>query len=172
MTANQFSTSGALGVDFDERIAGTGTSLNQSNQFALGTIERGADGTMWMYVHASGAITLYDCVAIDENYEAAAITTALAQAGHQVGFAQAAFSDNDFGWVAICGSNIRVRAAAACAPDILLYTSATAGVLDDDGTSTREGIVGVVLVGTATATGANAGHQECIASFGPRAVSP
>lgn len=172
MAANQFSTSGALGVDFDERITGTGTSLNQGNQFALGTMEYGADGTGWMYVHAAGAITIYDWVAIDENYEAVAGTTALAQAGHQVGFAQAAFADNEFGWVAIHGANIHVRAAAACAPDTVLYTSGTAGVLNDDSSSVYEAIVGVVLVGTATATGAMNGYQECIATFGPRATSP
>jgi hypothetical protein len=171
MTAVQKSVSGALGVNYDERVAGTGTSSNEGNQFALGAMDRANDGSLWMYVHAGGAITLYDWVAIDENFEAVAGTTALAQAGHQVGFAQAAFADDEFGWVCLRGSNIRCRAAAACAPDIALFTSATAGVLDDDSTTTREGIVGVVAVATATATGPNNGHVEVIATW-PKAVSP
>jgi hypothetical protein len=170
MTSAQHPIGGEVGVSFDERIAGTGASSNEGNQFALGTLVTGSDGTEYIYVHAGGAITLYDWVAIDENYEAVAGTTALAQAGHQVGFAQAAFADDEFGWVALRGKNIRCRAAAACAPDIALFTSATAGVLDDDSTTTREGINGVVAVATATATGPNNGHVEVIATW-PRATT-
>ena len=171
MASSQIPISGEVGVDFDERVAGTGTSFDEGNQFALGTCAKGSDGTEYIYVHAGAAITLWDCVAIDENFEAVAMTTTLAQAGHQVGFAQAAFADNEFGWVCLRGSNIRCRAAAACAPDVALFTSATAGVLDDDSTTTREGIVGVVAIVTATATGANAGNVEVLATW-PHAASP
>lgn len=165
MTSNQYANDGSIGVDFDERTAGTGTSFDEGGKHKLGRCVKGTDDTEYMYVHAGAAITLYDAVAIDENFEAVPLTSALAKAGHKVGFAQTAFDDNDFGWVAIKGNNINGRMAAECAPDIALYTSGTAGVLDDDSSSVYAKIHGVVIVATATATGASAGFQEMIASY-------
>lgn len=139
-----FATSGMLGVD----VTATPTAAD----FDLGTAIIGTDGTKWVYVQASGAITQYDAVAIDENYQAAALTKALADAGHAVGFAQVAFADNDYGWVAVEGSNISVRVAVACQPDVALYTTATAGVLDDTSASQTK-LTGAVVVASGSASG-------------------
>jgi hypothetical protein len=152
-----FATSGCVGVDF--------TATPTTAGFDLGTRVLGSDGTEWVYVQASGAITQYDAVGIDENYQAAALTKAIADDGHQIGFAQVAFTDNDYGWVATRGSNISVRVAASCAADVALYTTATAGVLDDTSTS-QTNIDGVVAV----AAVATAGETEVIASF-PRSTT-
>lgn len=131
------STSGRLGVLY--------TNTPTTAEFKLGQTDVGEDGTCWVYVQASGALTQYDYVTIDENYQAAAGTAAALADGHAVGFAQSAFADDDYGWVAIKGSNIKARLAAACAADVPLYTSATAGVLDDasSGQTKVDGVVAV-----------------------------
>jgi hypothetical protein len=118
-------------------------------KFKVGQCGKGADGTEWVYVQASGAITAYDVVAIDEDYTARAVTSALAGAGHAPGFTQVAFADNEYGWVAKRGSNILVRAASSCAADALLYVGTTglsAGVVDDASATGRVTLQGVVLV--------------------------
>lgn len=120
-----------------------------SAEFALGQLGEGADATRWVYVQASGAITQYNAVAIDEDYTARSVTSALAGAGHRPGFAQVAFADNEYGWVALSGSNIKVRAASSCAADCLLYVGTTglsAGVVDDASLTGRVTLQGVVLV--------------------------
>ena len=137
---------GTVGVDL--------TTTPTSAEFTLGQRHTGTDNTVWVYVQASGAITQYDAVGIDENFQAAALTDALAGAGHMIGFAQVAFADNDYGWVAINGTNIRCRCATSCAADTGLYTYTVSGVLDDAssaGAIELHGIVAVSAVSSATA---------------------
>lgn len=164
-----FVTDGTVGVDLTKLTAGTGASFNQGNEFALGTRVTATDGSNWVYVHAAAAIAQYDCVAIDENFEATPMTKALADAGHGVGFAQVAFDDNDFGWVAVnAPGNITVNVLASCAADVQLYTSGTAGALDD--TSASQTLIrGVVLVAAATNT---ASSREAIAVYPSATATP
>lgn len=129
-------------------------------EFEVGAKATGSDGTEWVYVQANGAITAYDYVCIDEDYQAASGTKALVDAGHRLGFAQVAFTDNYYGWVALSGSNISVRVRASCQPDTTLYTSATAGLLDDTATGHTR-IDGVVITSTASTTSA----KEMIATY-------
>ncbi|MCI0557644.1 MAG: hypothetical protein MN733_04055 [Nitrososphaera sp.] len=136
-----FSTGGMIGAKLYQ--------VDSSKLFDLGTCVMGTDNTEWVYVEASGTITVYDVVAIDEDYQAAACSSALAGAGHTPGFAQQAFTDGQFGWVALKGSNIKVRAASSCAADALLYVGTTGlsnGVVDDASASGRVTLQGVVLV--------------------------
>ena len=147
-------TNGVLGVDLTAKVTGTGTSYDQGNDFVLGTLVEATDGQQYVYVHASAAITQYDAVGVDENFEAAPLTAAMAGDGWMVGVAQVAFSDNDFGWVAIRGHNLSCNLLTLCAADVGLRTSGTAGKLDDatSGTALR-GIV-AVSANTTTATAA------------------
>lgn len=144
-------TDGHIGVDLTSTFAGTGTSNDEGSPFTVGERALGNDGTEWMYVHAATAITQYDAVGVDENYEASALTKAMADDGWQVGFAQIAASDNDFFWLCMGGSNVKVRVAASCAADVSLYTTATAGVLDD--TSGSQTVVNGVTAVTAGSAG-------------------
>lgn len=164
-----FATSGKIGVDYTQKIAATGTNLDRGNQFALGTRDTGTDGSEWLYVQAGAAITQYSWVAIDENFQAVMGTKALADAGHNVGFAQVAFSDNDFGWVCVnAPGNQSVRVLASCAADVQLYTSGTPGALDD--TSASQTLIrGVVLVTGATNT---ASTREMIAAYPSATATP
>lgn len=130
--------------------------------FKLGTRTFGNDGTEWMYVLASGAIAAYDAVGIDEAFTAAALTKAMADADFRVGVAQSAFANAEYGWVALAGagSNFKVNVLASCVADAALYTSATAGKLDDDATS-QTAINGIVVVST------NGGATAAVAALAP-----
>lgn len=163
-----FATGGTIGVNFSETTAGT-TTNGQNARFRLGQTVLGSDGSRWVYVQAGEAITQYMAVAIDEDYQAVKLTKTLADAGHQVGFAQVGFADNDFGWVCVHGpGNITVRVLASCAADVQLYTSGTAGVLDD--TSASQNLIrGVVLVVAASATVSN---REAIAVYPSSTATP
>ena len=152
-----FATSGCLGVDF--------TATPTSAEFDLGTVVIGTDNTEWVYVQAGGAITQYHCVAIDENYQAVHLTTALNGVGHKIGFAQVAFVDNDYGWIATRGSNIKLMVASSCAADTMLFTTTGAGILDDASASAASRVYGVVTV---AANPSAAAAVEVIATF-PRA---
>lgn len=163
-----FVTGGTLGIDLAATTAGT-TTNGANAKFRLGQTVLGSDGSRWVYVQAGEAITQYMTVAIDEDFQAKKITKTLADAGHQVGFAQVAFADNDFGWVCVHGpGNITVRVLASCAADVQLYTSGTAGILDD--TSASQNLVrGVVLVVAASATVSN---REAIAVYPNATATP
>lgn len=144
-------TNGLVGANLTERLA----SASFDPKFPLGTVALGTDGTEWMYVKATSAIAANYCAAIDHDFNAVPITAALAAAGHTIGFAQTAFSSGDYGWIPLRGSNINVAVAASCAKNVQLYTTATAGVLDDTATSTQTLLRGVVIVttnGTASQT--------------------
>lgn len=161
-------TDGKVGISLTATTAGT-TTDGAGAPYALGTRVTATDGSNWVFVQAGAAITQYSWVAIDENFQAVMGTKALADAGHQVGFAQVAFSDNDFGWVAVhAPGNITVRALASCAADVQLYTSGTAGALDD--TSASQTLIrGVVLVAAATNT---ASSREAIAVYPSGTATP
>lgn len=140
-----YPTDGKIGVDLTATYTGT-TTDGENAPWTLGTKLEGSDNTEWVFVQAGEALTQYACLTIDEDFQAVEAGTTAAVAGHMVGFAQVAFSDNDFGWVATQGTNITARIAGSCAADVQLYLSGTDGILDDTST-------GVLLRGvTATTT--------------------
>lgn len=137
-------TSGVIGTKL--------TATHTSPEFQVGSRFVGTDGTEWVYVQASGAITQYDYVTIDEDFTAVAGTKAGVDDGHMIGFAQIAFATTEYGWVACKGTGISVRVLGSCNGDVALYTTSTAGKLDDSSTSQTK-IDGIVAVSTnATAT--------------------
>lgn len=151
--------SGIVGVD----LTATPTDSSAGEpMFTVGQTVTTQDASVYQYVHANGAIAQYDFVGIDENGEAAKITKAMADDGWQVGVAQVAFTDNDYGWAAIRGSNISGNVLASCAADSAVYTSATAGSLDDTSASQTK-IDGVVCV--ASRTSGSAGSVEVLLTY-------
>lgn len=132
-----------------------GENLSQPSVDAkAGLLNRhcGSDGKDYVYVQASGAIAQYDIVAIDEAGQAAKVTKALADDGYKIAVAQSAFADDEYGYVQVKGV-VSINVLANCAADVALYTSATAGSLDDTDTSQTK-ILG--LVATAAAGGSPA----------------
>lgn len=149
---------GQIGVDLTVTTAGTGTSSDEGGLFHLGDTVETNEGQTFQYVHASGAIDQYDFVSIDENNEATALADAGGAAGHGIGAAQVALADNAFGWVCINAPSggVRGNILASCVADVgVLYTTATAGHLDD---ATSGGAIitrGIVSVASAAAAATN-----------------
>ncbi len=117
-------------------------------QIAFTTDDDGAKG--YIYVQANGAITGdgYVCDIDGSSFDAAMSTTTTTAPGtgqgKPVGVARAAFADNAYGWLQIYGPGT-VRVAASAAAYTALNSTATAGQIDDDGTTGAEVIDGIVL---------------------------
>lgn len=127
-------------------------NADATRMFALGEIGYGTDGTEWQYVYASGAITQYAAVGIKDTHTAYRLTSALAVRSDLVGFAQTAIASSYYGWVARRGANIKVRTKASCNGAVQLWTTASAGVVDDAtaaGALKIDGVVTVTNAGTA-----------------------
>lgn len=104
----------------------------------VGTIVTATDGTELMYVTATKTINQYDAVIIINSSSAAGASigvvpcsTAVAATSPRLAVAQVAMAINEYGWVVTKSNNMRVNVAAACEPGVALYTTLTAGVLDD-----------------------------------------
>lgn len=133
--------------------------------FSLLSTSRQKSG-LWVFVKASGTVAQYGAVKIDNDGTAAALTTTLSGSEPtMVGVAQLALVANDYAWVWVgegggTGFGIKVLVAASCATDVKLYTTATAGVLDDANSS-------VDLIQGLTIVTANGGTQAAVECFSP-----
>lgn len=116
-----------------------GVNLSSSDgttaQFPLGSTFKGTNGTEWVYILAGGAVTIYDYVCINSAWSATSGTKANVDKGYGIGFAQFAIASGEYAWVAIRGVGLLVNALTLCVLDVALYTSATAGAVDDLSTS-------------------------------------
>lgn len=149
-------TSPVIGIDLSAVTSGT-TTDGENAKFRLGTKFTGTDGTEYVYVQAGAAISTTTSqpftLAIDENFQAVKITKTLASAGHFIGFApQQIISDNDFFWAIMRGANFNIKVAVSCAADTNLWTTATAGILDDTSGGSHVAVLGVKLVVAASAS--------------------
>jgi hypothetical protein len=112
-----------------------------SAAFTLGTFATDNLGGVWEYVQANGAVAVYDAVKVDEDGQAAPITTTISGSEPTaVGIAQVALADNEYGFVfrgrgGGTGTGVKVNVLVSCAADVKLYTTATAGKLDDTATT-------------------------------------
>lgn len=135
----------------------TATELTQGKAFAVGDRYADSIGQEWLFVRSGSAITAYDCVHVNASYDANPITDTLALTAGFVGFAQVAYTaSNQYGWVMVSGQPT-IRLAASCADDVPLYTTNTAGVLDD-ATASASGsqIMSVIANGSASGGGVTA----------------
>lgn len=101
---------------------------------------------VWVYVQASGAVAQYSAVKIDNDGQAAELTTAISGTEPTaVGIAQVALADNEYGWVWAgegggSGKGIKVTVLADCAAGAKIYTTTTAGSVDDTATDLIQGL--------------------------------
>ena len=120
-------TDGMQGVDLEKTVTSA-----EGPEFTIGERHPGNKGTEWMYVRALSTIAQYDAVAVNLSSNAVPITTTNAStAGPAIGFAQVAIASTSFGWVALQGQDIKCKVLVDCAKGARLYTTATAGELDD-----------------------------------------
>lgn len=129
------------------------TRVDDSAQFALGTVINLNDGGQAMYVHASAsALSTYSAVFIQANGVATMTTTSLASANTRVGFAQVSIGTSKYGWVHL-GGQVLVNCLAQCQDNVPLFTTSTPGALDDTIVSNGYvvGIVPLTTISNATA---------------------
>jgi hypothetical protein len=128
----------------------------------------------FVYGMATAAITGagYVCVEGILNANFSMITTANTAAGQlgghgsRVGVAMAAIPINQYGWIQVWGK-ANIRTAASAALGTRLNTTATAGVVDDDGTAGARPVLGAVLkTATGGAEATNADGRLCYPSVG------
>lgn len=140
-------------------------NLNSSDgttaQFAVGT-EINVKGATWVYIKATAAaITAGDVLsgASPAVAESATTTTAtaLGTAGGFAAVAQFAFAASEYGWAARGPFYLRedgvttfVARIANVTAGNLLYSTATAGTLDDDSSGSTIALIGLTLVTTIT----------------------
>lgn len=148
MANANFATDGIVGAKF--------TDVSATALFGLGTIANGNAGSQYMYCQASTTLSQYDCAAIDSAYKANPITTALTTDGMSIGWPQVAVDlATPYFWAALQGRTINIRVASSCAANVPLYTTATAGVLDDAAANNL--MNGVKIVTTQASTTGTAG---------------
>jgi hypothetical protein len=118
------------------------------------------DGGEAIYVQALSEISTFAAVAIFADQTAQMLTTTNSATTKRVGFAQTSIPSGQYGWVQTSGI-VKVNLAANCDDNVPLYTTATAGVLDDAVVSQ-----GLILGVTNTVTISNATAVTCIAAQG------
>jgi hypothetical protein len=169
-----YQSSGLVGANMDRTTAGT-TTNGENKEFALGTRVVGPDGTEYVYVQAAAALmtatTDPNALAIDEDFQASLMTTALALTNFELGFApQQIIADNDFFWARVSGANFNARVAASAAADTYLRTTITAGRLGTASTASAVVFTGVVLVVAASASTSASNSVREVLMTKPRAV--
>lgn len=149
-----------LGVDVTDTPGDSTTTDIRFDRPGHKVGTRAADhrGYEYIYVHANGAIAQYDFVVFDETFEGYQGTKALAEDHCSVGVAQVALADNDYGWVMVKGVG-EVNALTSCAAEVQLYTSATAGHLDDADAS-QHAVIGIRL-----STAVGGGGADSVACY-------
>ena len=130
-----------------------------SPSFALGTTVNLSDGGQAVYVRAASTVATYAAVSVLVDNTVVPLTTTNSAGSKAVGFAQVSIASAEYGWVQL-GGKPRVNVAAACEPSVPLFTTATAGVLDD-ATVTGGLVAGIV----ATTSAASASAVTCIAGY-------
>ena len=123
-----------------------------SDEMGVGLRVPANDGGEFMYIQAISTVQQYDAVTVLEANTVAPLTTANASVSKQVAFAQVSIASSSYGWVQLSGRP-RVKLAANCGDSVILFTTATGGVLDDATISEAlvAGITSVVTISNATA---------------------
>jgi hypothetical protein len=136
-------------------LAGARLNTPESGQrHTLGTQASSQDGTVFQYVQANGAISASDVVTISQAGQCERATIANAMAGQQLAVAQAAFADDDFGWVAVKGNPLTVNVSATATLNVAIYIGTTSGHISTTAGSATLAGVAFLTANTSTAVAA------------------
>jgi hypothetical protein len=158
-----FATSGIIGADLTAVYASTSATSITPLPFATGTRVTADNNGVAIFARAQSDIAQYDCVVFSTYADSASLTpilravpvttTNMAALGWPaVGFAQTSIVSASYGWIHLNGV-VRVNCLIAAQPAVPLYTTATAGKLDDTTVSAGY-ILGVVANTSATSASA------------------
>lgn len=132
------------------------TENSSTQNIALGTKIDLNDGGVAVYCQADSEIAQFNAVAIESDFgvvnsSTAAVTEATGTS-RSVGFAQTSIASGNYGWIQLSGRP-KCKLAANCADKVRLFTTSTAGTLDDAVVSNAEvaGVVAKTTISNATA---------------------
>lgn len=122
--------------------------LGGGKGFSVGTRATDYNGREYVFVQSASAIAQYDVVGIphDGSFIAAGLTTTLAPSAQEVGVAPAALASGDYGWVQVKG-NARISVLGSAVKNIALWTTSTAGAMDD-ATASNYLVMGLQILST------------------------
>jgi hypothetical protein len=136
------------------------TRTHATPQFKLGTIARASFGQEYVYAVSSGSHALGALVVVDEAFTSRSATTTNAKLAGGPGWAQIAFTDGVYGWIATRGTKLYGKQKDGTAADAQLFTSASVGIM---GTVASAGAP-VMIAGcrnVALSSGAGAAYEIC-----------
>lgn len=129
--------------------------VHSTAQFKVGARARGADGQQYIYCKSSGSHALGALVAIDEDSVSRSATTTNATGANRPGWPQVAFATQQYGWVAIAGSNLYGKQKDGTAANAQLYTSTSVGIMSSEGSAGNPlTVLGAKAVGLSSGAGA------------------
>jgi len=126
-----------------------GNTAEYGQTHKLGEVMTTYDGKRWLFVSASTSLTSYQVAAVTSSGYAVPVTTALGSSGiNKVGVAQNNISSGSWGWIQILGG-CTLSVLSTCSSKVALFTSGTAGSLDD--TTSTVKIAGIYIEADITA---------------------
>lgn len=141
-----------IGLKIDEAYSAADNNI-QGKGFGVNDEVMSANGSVYKYVLSSDTIAQFDVLAVTSAGVASRLTTTNADDGVYVGVAQATMSSGFFGWMQVLGPTT-VNCLSTCSSSVALFSTATAGSLDD--TTTTVKIAGIqILANITAAAGAN-----------------
>jgi hypothetical protein len=156
-------TDGKIGVDLTATYASTSAGSTTLFPVTPGTRVNTTNNGVYVFARAESDISQFDAVIMSTYADSASSTPVLRAVPvtttnakdlgfNMVGFAQTAITSSYYGWIGINGV-LQVNLLVACQPKVPLYTTATAGKLDD--TTVSAGYIQGVVANT-SATSASA----------------
>jgi len=158
-----FAIDGTINVDLTATFLSASAGSTIPLPFKPGQIVRATNNGKYIFVRAESTIATNNCVLLGFYGDSASaapipravpITTTNATQGsglagtNQVGFAQTSIDSARYGWVQLEGL-VNCNLLIACQPKVVLYTTGTAGSLDDATVSAAR-VVGVIALTSAT----------------------
>lgn len=156
--SDQFATDGKSGVIVSRIDPTTGDNLQFLGPcFKPGTQVFTENRGSWVYTKLPAITQIGSAIFIDPTTWTgvlATTTTAAIATGLQypIGFAPTAANVGDYGWLQHGGIVDNVYVGASCVRNVALNTTATGGMLDDDGTSGAIVLSGIVITTTRAAS--------------------
>ena len=156
-------TDGKIGVDLTATYASTSAGSTTLFPVTPGTRVNTTNNGVYVFARAESTINQFDAVIMSTYADSASstpvlravpvtTTNAAALGYNMVGFAQTAIASSYYGWIGINGI-LQVNLLVACQPKVPLYTTGTAGKLDD--TTVSAGYIQGIVANT-SATSASA----------------
>ena len=158
-----YTTDGKIGVDLTTIYASASAASSIQLPATPGTRVGASNNGIYVFARAQSTVNQYDCVIFSTYGDSASATpilravpvtttNAAALGPAPIGFAQVAVTSGYYAWFGLNGM-LKVNLLVSCQPNVPLYTTSTAGSLDD-ATVSAGYIMGIVANTSATSASA------------------